>query len=410
MKARILIVDDEFHQRRILREAATAFGHEVADTGDPDEALRLARFERFDLIVTDMKMPRMTGLQLLQQIRIHDPTVSVIVATAHGTIESAVEAMRKGAEDYLLKPIDLNAFEIAVDRVLSRRALVRENQGLISEVAALKHELHVRFHLNSVIGRSPAAQALLQAIKGAIGSRAPLMIRGESGTGKADTARMVHYNSPWASRSLLFFDCASVPESLREIQLFGEEMRVGTGHVALEHPGLIERAHLGTLVLSHPEALGASAQSRLLRVLAEERSQRVGGVRFFPASIRLVTLVTPESFARAVDGGRLADPLLARLREEELEIPPLRERPEDIAVQAAACLRDLRRQVGGEGVELAPEALARLTRLPLPGNVRELRDLLKAALLRAPNGKLGVAAVFPEEPAGAVGKGGRPAA
>jgi DNA-binding NtrC family response regulator len=153
-KPRILIVDDEFHSRQILRTSAEELGYEVVDTASPEEAKRLARFEAFDILITDLKMPTMDGIQLLESIRLHDPQLSVVVVTAHGSIETAVDAMKKGAEDYLLKPIELPVFELMLQRIQSKRALIRENIVLRSENSALKKDLQIRYHLNSLIGRS----------------------------------------------------------------------------------------------------------------------------------------------------------------------------------------------------------------------------------------------------------------
>jgi DNA-binding NtrC family response regulator len=221
-------------------------------------------------------------------------------------------------------------------------------------------------------------------VQGAIRTRNPVLIVGETGTGKNDLARMIHYNSPWAARSLLFMDCSSVPADLVEAQLFGEEIKVGTKRLALDHPGLLERSHLGTLVLSHFETLSPAAQARIARVITEEKSQRQGGQRFYPASVRILITGVPGEVQKAIDSGRFHPSIVDGIRENTIKIPPLRERREDIPVLVMASLKDLEARYGRKAQGVTPEVLERLSKLPFHGNARELKELVEREFFPEP--------------------------
>ncbi len=390
--ARILIVDDEFHPRQVLRAAATALGHEVVDTASPEEALKLARFEKFDVLVTDMKMPLMDGLKLLQSVRIHAPLMSVILCTAHGSIETAVEAMKNGAEDYLLKPIELPAFEIALERILKKRALFKAYQALTSENEVLKRDLQIRYHLKTLLGRSPASKNLKEAVTRALSHRDPVLIEGETGTGKNDLGRMIHYNSPWAARSILFFDVAAVPEIYHEIQLFGEELRVGTQGSALTHPGVIERAHLGTLILSNVGELSQIAQQRLLACMETGKVQRMGGsTGFHLAIVRYIITATPLELQRDFEGHRMIEPLADLLKKNRIVVEPLRNRQQDIPILFLGMIRELEGSYGKKFADIDSQILVEISSLPFLGNMRELKDLAARVIHQAQGDKITLA-------------------
>ncbi len=389
-KGKILVVDDEAHQRTVLCEAAKDLGYEAAAAESGQKALELIRFGKYDVVITDLMMPGMTGLQVLERARVHDPTVSVLVATAHGTIETAVEAMRQGAEDYLQKPVEFEALDLVLQRIFRKRELVRENQRLRNENDVLKRELGIRYHVAGSIGRSEAAQKLVDRIERAMKTRVPIALLGPTGCGHEDYARMIHYNGPWAESPLILFDCASVPGELHEAHLFGEEEALEGGVRTPTRPGLVEKAHLGTLVVFAVHRLADVCQARLARATTDQKTQRSGGSRFYPANIRLVATSEKDEFDRAFTERRLRRELRYLLIENKILIPSLRERAEDIPVLLAVAAKRAGQAQGKDIQKVNRTVVERLEHYDFPGDLKELTALVEAAVARCDGPELHV--------------------
>ena len=373
---RILVVDDEPDMvencTRILRRA----GYRVLSTTDPERALALLESERPDVMLTDLKMPDMDGMELMRRAHDIDPTLPVIMITAFGTIESAVAAIKAGAFDYLPKNFSVDELTVDVERALRQRALGVENQNLRAQLAAA-------LGLENVIGRSAAMAQVFELVKKAARSEANILVRGESGTGKELIARAIHANSPRAAKAFIPVDCASLPENLLESELFGHEKGAFTGAVRAK-PGLMEVADGGTLFLDEIGELPVGLQSKLLRALQERQIRRVGGTALVDVDVRVVS-ATNRDIRDAIVKGTFREELYYRINVIEIRLPPLRERGGDVPLLIQAFLR---RYGQGRITECAPDALAALEAYRWPGNVRELQNVIERACALADSGKI----------------------
>src|SRR5436190_13760362 len=364
---RILVVDDEPDMvencTRILRRA----GYRVLATTDPERALALLESERPDVLLTDLKMPDIDGMELMRRAHELDPTLPVIMITAFGSIESAVAAIKAGAFDYLPKNFSVDELTVDVERALRQRALGVENQNLRAQLAAA-------LGLENIIGRSATMGQVFELLKKAARSEANILVRGESGTGKELIARAIHANSPRAPKAFIPVDCASLPETLLESELFGHEKGAFTGAVRAK-PGLMEVADGGTLFLDEIGELPLGLQSKLLRVLQERQIRRVGGTELVDVDARVVS-ATNRDIRDAIVKGSFREELYYRVNVIEIRLPPLRERTGDIPLLVHAFLR---RYGQGRVQACAPDALAALEAYRWPGNVRELQNVIERA-------------------------------
>jgi DNA-binding NtrC family response regulator len=364
---RVVVVDDEpdmvDNAVRILGRA----GWECLPTTDPHRALSYVEAERPDVVITDLKMPGMDGMELLGRVRDIDPDLPVVMVTAFATIESAVEAVRHGAFDYLPKNFSVDQLQMSADRALRQRRLALENRHL-------REQLQETYGLEQVIGRSPAMARVFDLVKKAARSEANVLILGESGTGKELIARAVHANSPRAARPFVPVDCASLPENLLESELFGHERGAFTGAERAK-PGLVEVAHQGTLFLDEIGELPLALQAKLLRALQERQIRRVGGTAQITADVRVVS-ATNRNLREAVAAGRFREELYYRVNVIAVELPPLRERAGDVKLLAYAFLK---RYGGGQVTAIDDEAMAALEQSGWPGNVRELQNVVERA-------------------------------
>ncbi len=366
----VLVVDDEEAQRKVLTGFLRKRGYEVEAAANVDEALRIAAARPVDLVLTDLRMPGRTGLELLEALHKANPELPAIVMTAFGTVQSAVEAMKRGAADYLTKPIDLEELEVLVARTLERRALVSENR-------ALREQLESRYRLEGLeTANARMAEAINVAARSAA-SRATILLRGESGTGKELLARAIHYASPRRKGPLVAVNVAALPETLLESELFGHERGAFTG-ADREHRGRFELADGGTLFLDEIGDLPPGTQVKLLRVLQEQAFQRLGGTRTLQVDVRVIAATHRDLLAMA-RAGQFREDLYYRLNVVGVELPPLRERREDIPLLVDHFLR---RFVGeGQAREVSKEALDLLVKHDYPGNVRELENLVHRAVV-----------------------------
>jgi len=366
-EGRIVIVDDEPDMiencTRILRRA----GYSCVGATDPVRGLALVEQERPDLLLTDLRMPGMDGMELLRQAKEIDPALPVIVVTAFATIESAVAAVKLGAFDYLPKTFSVDQLTVAVERALRQRHLQVENRNL-------REQLRETYALENIVGRSPAMTRVFDLIRKAARSEANILVVGESGTGKELVARAVHANSPRAAQPFVPVDCASLPEHLLESELFGHEKGAFTGAIRSK-PGLIEVAHRGTLFLDELGEMPPGLQGKLLRALQERQIRRVGGTGLVDVDVRVVS-ATNRNLRDAVVKGEFREELYYRVNVIEIALPPLREREGDVRLLATVFLR----KFGGGRIQgIDDAALAALEAYRWPGNVRELQNVVERA-------------------------------
>jgi len=366
-ESRVLVVDDEPDMlenfTRILRRA----GYRCLTASDGERGLALLESERPDLLVTDLKMPGIDGMELLRQARELDPALPVIVITAFATIESAVAAIKEGAFDYLPKNFSIEQLHVTVERALRHRAVQLENRNLRSQLKGT-------YGFENIVGRSPAMAEVFELVRKAARSDANILVLGESGTGKELIARAVHANSPRASQAFVPVDCASLPEQLLESELFGHEKGAFTGAVRTK-PGLMEVAHRGTLFLDEIGELPLGLQSKLLRALQERQFRRVGGTAMVDVDVRVVS-ATNRDLPAEIAKGQFREELYYRVNVIAIALPPLRTRAGDVKLLVHAFLK---RYGQGRIVGLDDDALAALDTYSWPGNVRELQNVLERA-------------------------------
>ena len=366
------MVDDDPAQLELVGGFLRKQGFDVAEAPDGRTALERFRKEPFDLLLTDQKMPGLSGLELLEAARAVTPAVAVIIMTAYGTIETAVAAIKGGAADYLTKPVNL-------DELLHRIAQVRERQRLIMENRELREALQERHRVEGIIGESGRMQEVLSLVRRVAGSDATILIQGESGTGKELIARAIHYASPRAGAPLVSVNCAALPETLLESELFGHEKGAFTGAVAARK-GRFELADGGSLFLDEIGDLPLHLQVKLLRVLQEREFERVGSSRPVAVNVRLLA-ATHRDLEALVRAGRFRDDLYYRINVVSISLPPLRERREDIPLLLDHFVEKFSRRNGKRIGGLTREAREALLRYDYPGNVRELENLVERAVI-----------------------------
>ncbi|QID16256.1 sigma-54-dependent Fis family transcriptional regulator [Nitrogeniibacter mangrovi] len=371
----ILVVDDEAKMRRVLEIMLQKTGYHVLAAANGREALERYEANAVDLVITDMRMPEMGGIELLQALREAGSSVPVIVVTAHGTIESAVQAMKQGACDYILRPFDIDVIELAVTRALSGAEVARQNAFLKQEIAR---------GWDAFVGASAPMRQVYELI-GRIGpSKASVFIRGETGTGKELAARAIHNASPRRDKLFVPINCAAIPADILESELFGYEKGAFTGAVK-ERVGKFELADGGTIFLDEITEMPLALQAKLLRALQENCIERLGGNRVIDLDIRVIAATNRDPL-EAVRDGKLREDLYYRLNVVTVELPPLRERSDDIE----ALVRHFIHKHGHSPEDTRPSAaaLAGLTAYPWPGNVRELENAVERALLLSGGGVL----------------------
>jgi two-component system response regulator AtoC len=396
---KILIVDDKASLRKMLKEALEAQGHEVRSVGGGSEALLALKRQRADLVLTDLRMPDIDGLALTQELHRSSPDTAVVVMTAYGTVDTAVEAMRLGAVNFLTKPFSLDHLKVVVDKALALGQLQGENKGL-------RAQLSEEYRFDGVLGGGKSAKKLHQLVAKAAPTDSVVLITGESGTGKELVARAIHVNSRRASKPFIKVNCAALAPGLIESELFGHERGSFTG-AHQRRVGRFEMASGGTLLLDEIGDLPQDVQVKLLRVLQEKEMERVGGSQPIKADVRLVT-ASNQDLDDLVSQGRFREDLYFRLNVVPIHLPPLRERREDIEPLAKHLLDRLRPgSAQGAGARLSPEALKWLSRYRFPGNIRELENILQRALVMCgADGMIRVEHLPPELGAGSGAKGG----
>lgn len=395
---RILVVDDDASLRRIVEYNLAEEGYAVATAGSGEEALAALEKAPFDLVVTDIKMPGLDGMDLLRRVKASAPETQVIVVTAFGTIEMAVEAMKAGAFEYVTKPFNRDELKLTVRKALRFQTLESEN-------VRLKREVTRKFGFENIVGDSPPMQAVFRLVEKVADSDASVLLTGESGTGKELVAKAIHYRSRRAERPLLALNCAAIPRELLESELFGHKRGAFTGAVR-DRSGRFEEARGGTLFLDEIGELPIDLQAKLLRALQEREVTPVGGNEVVKVDARILA-ATNRDLEEAVGEGRFREDLYYRLAVVPIHLPSLRERPDDIPLLVAHFLRALS---GGKPVTVARDALAALTRHPWKGNVRELENTIERLLVLRESDTIRLEDLpekirSPARPAGASGSG-----
>jgi two-component system response regulator AtoC len=385
--AKVLLVDDEPGVLFTLTEVLEERGDEVVTASSGEAALE--RLEGVEAVITDLAMPGMDGLALLRALRERDPALPVIVLTAQGSERAAVSAMKAGAHDYLRKPFDIDEVGLGVERAAEAYRLRTRQRRLEAEHALGR----------PIIGESPVLRRVLDTAVRLAERDIPVLVRGETGTGKELLASLLHYRSRRASGPLVRFNCAAVPSELAESELFGHSRGAFTG-ATRAHKGYFAQAEGGTLVLDEVGELPLPLQAKLLRALQEGEIQPVGANRVERVDVRVVSC-THRDLVAEMKAGRFREDLYYRLAVVELVMPPLRERREDIPALAESFARRCAERFGLEGVRLAPELLQRLQQREWPGNVRELENAVTRMVALSDGGRLGVEALSPAPAPGA---------
>jgi two-component system NtrC family response regulator len=367
----ILIVDDEKNYLVILEALLAPEGYEIITEDNAFNALRLIRETDLDLVITDMKMPGMDGMVLLEEAKNIDPELPVIIMTAYGTIEMAVEAMKKRAYDYITKPFRNEELKLTIKKALELYRLKKENR-LLSEA------LSDRYRYGNIIGKSEPMLKIYDMIGKVAQSRASVMITGPSGTGKELIAKAIHYNSPRKNRPFISISCGALTETLLESELFGHERGAFTGAVSMKK-GRFELADEGTLFLDEVGEMYPSLQVKLLRVLQEMEFERVGGTKTIKVDVRILA-ASNRQLKEDVDRGTFREDLFYRLNVVQIEVPPLKERIEDIPFLAAHFIEKFQPPKKRK-IELAPEVWKAMYSYSWPGNIRELENTIERALV-----------------------------
>ncbi len=368
----ILIVDDEKNYLVVLEALLGPEGYEIVTTDSAKAALRIVQEADIDLVLTDMKMPGMSGMELLEQAKRVKPEVPVVMMTAYGTIEMAVEAMKKRAYDYITKPFQNEALKLTIRKALENYRLVKENR-------LLSQALSDRYKYGNIIGKSNPMLKIYDLIEKVAQSRASVLITGPSGTGKELIAKAIHYNSPRRDRPFISVNCGALTETLLESELFGHEKGAFTGAVALKK-GRFELADEGTLFLDEVGEMTPSLQVKLLRVLQEMEFERVGGTKTIKVDVRVLS-ASNRNLKEDVAKGLFREDLYYRLNVIHIEVPSLKERMEDIRLLVNHFIDKYRQDEVREKLELSPEAWKAIYHYGWPGNVRELENVIERAVV-----------------------------
>lgn len=364
----ILIVDDEKNMRWALSKALEKGGYKVLTASDGAEGCELFARTDPDLVLLDLRMPGMGGLEALSKMKAANSSVPVIIITAHGTVENAIEAMKHGADDYLTKPFELETVKAVVAKNLRLAGLSREVELLRREMQDVK-----------IIGKSPKFLAVMDMVQRVAASGATVLILGETGTGKEMIARAIHKFSPRAGNPLIVVNCGALPENLLESELFGHEKGAFTGATA-RRPGRFERADTGTIFLDEVAELSAYTQVKLLRILQEQELERVGGTEVITVDTRVIA-ATNRNISEMVNRGEFREDLFYRLNVIPIQLPPLRERREDIALLAKYFLDKYCRELGRKAISIPARVIDVLEGYPWPGNIRELENVMERAAI-----------------------------
>jgi DNA-binding NtrC family response regulator len=379
MQFSLLVVDDEKNIREGLGKALELDGHKIFLAENGSEALEIIINNEIDLVITDLKMPELSGEELLKQITSSYPTIQVIILTGHGTIETAVNAMRDGAYDFLTKPVNLDRLSLLVRRALSTRDLVLQHHALQNEVEFIKKKQK----FSGVIGKSAQMKKIMEIVEQVSRTKASVLVTGDSGVGKELIADALHELSDRREKPFIKVHCAALSETLLESELFGHEKGAFTGAVARKR-GRFELAHKGTLLLDEIGEISPSVQIKILRVLQEKKFERVGGEETIEVDVRVVS-ATNKNLKEEIGKGTFREDLYYRLNVVHIHVPPLRERKDDIPILTSAFLKEFSEENGKSIEAINQKARIALYNYSWPGNIRELRNCLESAVVLTKN-------------------------
>jgi two-component system response regulator HydG len=374
IKPSILVVDDDQAHRTMLKTLVSSWGYDISEADDGSEAINSVKQRAYDLILMDIRMVNVSGLEALEQIKSYNPAIPVVIMTAYSSVETAIDALKTGAYDYLIKPLDFNKLKITINRAMEHAVLKQENQSLRQSLASF-------FDRRNIVGNSPSMEKLLDTVAQVAPSEATILITGESGTGKELIAGAIHYNSHRKNGPFIKINCAAITETLLESELFGHEKGSFTG-ADRRKEGRFVQANGGSLFLDEVSEMSLLMQVKLLRVLQERELTRVGGEQVIPVDVRVIA-ATNRSLSALISEGRFREDLYYRLNVVNLTLPPLRERREDIPLliqhfteKFAAVNRKIIRG-------FTPQTMDHLIRYDWPGNVRELMNTVERAVVLA---------------------------
>ncbi len=380
MSLSILVIDDEHFILELMRMRLSKWGYTVETASSGQEGLDLLKERPFEIVVTDLMMPGLSGAEVVKQVKAGHPETEVLVITAYGTVESAVEVMKAGAYDFFLKPLNFPHIKITLKKIEETLALRSENASLAARYQELQGLLEDRYvSFSGMIGRSPAMQKIFQLVRTIQDVDSSVLITGETGTGKEQLARTIHFNSVRKEGPFVALDCAAVPETLLESELFGHEKGAFTGAVSRKH-GRFERAHGGTLFLDEIGNTSHAVQQKLLRVIQEKAFERVGGERLTEVDVRIIS-ATNRDMEKEMQEGRFRQDLYYRLNVIPIILPPLRERKEDIPLLANHFLAKYAERFKRPVDAISDEVLHKLEGYFWPGNVRELENIVERAVI-----------------------------
>ncbi len=374
--SRILVVDDEESIREFFEIMLKREGYEVLTAVNGAQALETLKKTQVDLVISDIQMPEMSGLELLTKARELDPETLMIMITAFGSTETAVEAMKLGAYDYVQKPFKIDEVKIVIRQALEKRSLKLEN-------VQLKRELGTKYAFDNIIGGAPPMMRIYEMVRRVANTKSSVLITGESGTGKELIARAIHYNGPLKDKPFVTVNCGAIPENLMESEMFGHKKGSFTGAIA-DKKGLFEVANGGTIFLDELGELPLTMQVKLLRVIQEGTFKRVGGTEDVTVEVRLIS-ATNKNLEQEVKAGRFREDLFYRMNVIQIHCPPLRERKEDIVMLATHFLDKFSKVLGINTKKIGNEAMEVLKRYHYPGNVRELENIIERTVALEPS-------------------------
>lgn len=370
-KEKILVADDEQSMREFLDIMLKKEGYRVSLASHGEEVLKLAERDIFDLILMDIRMPKLDGISVLKKVKTLSPETIVIMITAYASADTAIKAMKEGAYDYVTKPFKVDEIKLIIKNALEKKNLQKEN-------ILLKQVVRDRYHFNNIIGQCPNMLALYDLLEKVAPTKTNILITGESGTGKELVAKAIHYNSPRKDKPFVTLNCGAIPESLIESELFGHMKGAFTDAIATKK-GLFEMADEGTIFLDEISELPLLMQVKLLRVLQDKEFKRVGGTEDIRVDVRIIS-ATNKDLEEAVREKRFREDLYYRLNVIQIKLPPLRERREDISLLAMHFLKRYTEELSKNIVGISPESLRILLNYDFPGNVRELQNIIERAV------------------------------
>jgi len=365
---KILVLDDERSLCELLKVVFKKEGYEVLTTPSPKKAIEITKKDDIDVLVSDIKLPEMSGMEVLKRLRKARPELPVVMITAYGTIKEAVEALKMGAYDYIIKPFDIEELKVVVAKAI-------ENKKLQDENIRLRKELREKYSFENMIGKSKKMVEIYSLIEKIAPTETTVLITGESGTGKEMAARAIHYLSPRRDKPFVTINCGALPESLLESELFGHVKGSFTGAVS-DKKGMFEVADKGTLFLDEVGEMSPMTQVKLLRALQERKIRRVGGTEEIPVNVRIIA-ATNQDLKKKIADGSFREDLYYRLNVLSLEMPPLRERKEDIPLLVNHFLQKYCQKLGRKLKRVAPEVYAVFETYHWPGNIRELENVIE---------------------------------